>query len=150
MAGGAGVEWYFGYDYPHNDLNCEDFRSRDHLWDLTRYAVEFFHRYLPFTDMSPYDELTSAEESRCLALPHKVYAIYLPNGGTTTLDLQQHSGTLIVQWFNPRQGAPLLDGSVITIKGPGPQPIGLPPSDHEKDWLAIIRFDTSPLKSQIP
>ncbi|MBA7605015.1 hypothetical protein ES703_12143 [subsurface metagenome] len=42
MAGGAGVEWYFGYKFAHNDLNCEDWRSRDHMWDLTRYALEFF------------------------------------------------------------------------------------------------------------
>ena len=60
MAGGGGVEWYFGYKFPHNDLNCEDWRSRDHLWDLTRYAVEFFHAYLPFVEMKHADELTAA------------------------------------------------------------------------------------------
>ena len=48
MAGGAGCEWYFGYKYPNNDRNCEDFRSREHMWDMTRYAVEFFKKYLPF------------------------------------------------------------------------------------------------------
>ena len=48
MAGGAGVEWYFGYNYTHNDLNCESWHSRDHMWDLTRYALEFFHGRLPF------------------------------------------------------------------------------------------------------
>jgi hypothetical protein len=31
MAGGAGVEWYFGYQQPHTDLNCEDWRSRDKM-----------------------------------------------------------------------------------------------------------------------
>src|SRR5690606_18848904 len=40
MAGGAGVEWYFGYRFAHNDLNCESWRSRERMWDLTRYAVE--------------------------------------------------------------------------------------------------------------
>ena len=39
MAGGAGVEWYFGYQYAHNDLGLEDFRSRDRMWDQTRHAV---------------------------------------------------------------------------------------------------------------
>ena len=53
MAGGAGVEWYFGYNFPHNDLNCESWRSRDHMWDLTRYALEFFHNHLPFAQMEP-------------------------------------------------------------------------------------------------
>ena len=31
MAGGAGVEWYFGYKFAHSDLNCEDWHSRDAL-----------------------------------------------------------------------------------------------------------------------
>jgi hypothetical protein len=31
LAGGAGVEWYFGYKHPHADLNLEDFRSRNKL-----------------------------------------------------------------------------------------------------------------------
>ncbi len=34
MSGGAGVEWLFGMKYPHNDIRLEDFRSRDHMWDL--------------------------------------------------------------------------------------------------------------------
>ncbi|MDX1285411.1 MAG: DUF5060 domain-containing protein, partial [Draconibacterium sp.] len=38
MAGGYGVEWYFGYDSPHSDLTCQDFRSRDLFWDQNRYA----------------------------------------------------------------------------------------------------------------
>jgi hypothetical protein len=33
MAGGYGVEWYFGYASPHSDLTCQDFRSRDLFWD---------------------------------------------------------------------------------------------------------------------
>ena len=28
MAGGAGVEYYFGYEFPHTDLNSEDWRQR--------------------------------------------------------------------------------------------------------------------------
>lgn len=33
MAGGAGVESYFGYQLPDNDLVAENFRSRDKSWD---------------------------------------------------------------------------------------------------------------------
>ncbi|MGW8314835.1 MAG: DUF5060 domain-containing protein, partial [Bacteroidales bacterium] len=79
MAGGAGVEWYFGYNYAHGDLNCEDWRSRDRMWDQTRYALTFFQRYLPFPQMGNHDELTSP--GSCLAFPGKVYAVYLPEGG---------------------------------------------------------------------
>jgi hypothetical protein len=60
MAGGAGVEWYFGYKYAHNDLNAEDWRSRDRMWDQTRHALEFFQRHLPFSRMSQADDLSPA------------------------------------------------------------------------------------------
>ena len=42
MAGGAGVEYYFGYKFPENDLLCEDWRSRDQSWDYCRICLEFF------------------------------------------------------------------------------------------------------------
>jgi hypothetical protein len=42
MAGGAGVEYYFGYSLPDNDLTLESFRSRDKTWDYARIATEFF------------------------------------------------------------------------------------------------------------
>ena len=42
MGGGAGVEYYFGYQFVENDLVCEDWRSRDRSWDYCRIALEFF------------------------------------------------------------------------------------------------------------
>ena len=42
MAGGAGVEWYFGYKHPHSDLTCQDYRTRQKMWTQCRYALEFF------------------------------------------------------------------------------------------------------------
>ena len=104
MAGGAGVEWYFGYEFPHNDLHCEDWRSRDHLWDLTRLALEFFQTHLPFAEMSHADELTAAPDDFCLAQPGAVYAIYLPQGGSTTLDLQQHNARVRSAVVRPAAG----------------------------------------------
>ena len=32
MAGGAGIEWYFGYKHPHSDLTCQDYRVREKMW----------------------------------------------------------------------------------------------------------------------
>src|SRR5512139_2138637 len=42
MAGGWGVEYYFGYKLPQNDLACQDYRSRDQTWNYCRIALEFF------------------------------------------------------------------------------------------------------------
>jgi hypothetical protein len=36
MAGGAGVEWYFGYQHDHSDLTCQDWRSREKIWEQCR------------------------------------------------------------------------------------------------------------------
>jgi hypothetical protein len=139
MAGGAGVEWYFGYKWAHNDLNCEDWRSRDRLWDLTRYALEFFQQHLPFWEMSRADELTSSPADFCLAKPGSVYAVYLPQGGTTDLDLGGTAGPLEISWYNPRAGGLLRDGSVHTITGPGKKSLGMPPEAPSEDWVVLVR-----------
>ena len=139
MAGGSGVEWYFGYKFAHNDLNCEDWHSRDHMWDLTRYAIEFFHRYLPFVEMRHADGLTSGADDFCFAKVGEVYAIYLPNGGTTDLELPQSKSVYSVEWFNPRMGGDLQTGSVKTMKGSGS--IGHPPAEADKDWVALVRSE---------
>jgi len=139
MAGGAGCEWYMGYRFPHNDLNCEDWCSRDAMWDQTRIALDFFRSHLPFTEMRHADSLTAAPDDYCFARPGIIYAIYLPNGGTTTLNLGKTSATFTVQWFNPRKGGSLRRGSVATIKGPGMVEIGNPPAEPKADWLALIR-----------
>ena len=139
MAGGAGVEWYFGYKFAHNDLNCEDWRSRDRMWDLTRYALEFFHNHLPFTEMYHHDDLTTAKKDYCFAKPGEIYAVYLPQGGTTQLDLGDSKANFTVQWFNPRKGGDLTEGSVTKLKGPGKLSLGNPPPDTNKDWVALIK-----------
>jgi hypothetical protein len=140
MAGGAGVEWYFGYKFVNNDLNCEDWRSREHMWDLTRYALEFFHNNLPFTQMNHNDELTLAKDDYCLAEPGRIYAIYLPDGGTTQLDLGNYTGKYSVEWYNPRTGGKLQNGSIKEITGPGLAGIGQPPKEAEKDWAVLIKL----------
>ncbi len=136
MAGGAGCEWYFGYQYDHNDLNCEDWRSRDHMWDLTRIALDFFHENLPFHEMKHNDDLTYNKEDYCFAKPGEIYAIYLPNGGTTDLELEE--GTYMVRWYNPREGGTFRFGSVKKLEGPGIKMIGDAPEDEEKDWVVLI------------
>lgn len=136
MGGGAGCEWYFGYKFPHNDLNMEDWRSRQRMWDQTCWALEFFQRHLPFQRMRPADELVSPEGAYCLALPGEIYALYLPEGGTTELKLAP--GRYRVQWYNPRAGGPLSEGTVRTINGPGAQSVGHPPADQSRDWAVLV------------
>lgn len=138
MGGGGGVEWYFGSSYPHMDINCEDWRSRDALWDMTRYALEFFHKHLPFWEMEPRNELaTGVEEAFVLARGESLMAVYLPSGGSATVTLG--NGSYSILWFDPRNGGELQAGTVQSAKGPGPRVIGLPPAAGGKDWVALVR-----------
>jgi hypothetical protein len=144
MGGGAGVEWYFGYQGSFGDVQSEDWRIVDPLWNTTRHAVEFFQTYLPFERMNPDNGLTANTNDYVHAVPGEVYAVYLKTGGTTTLNLQSFAGTYAVEWYNPRTGGGLQVGSVPTITGSGLVGIGSPPSDTGNDWVALIRRTVSP------
>lgn len=137
MAGGFGTIFFFIDS--HDDLNCEDFRTRDHLFDLMRYAHEFFTRYLPFHRMRHRDELTPQPGDYVFAREGEVYAVYLPEGGTAELDLRGVSGTFEVKWYDPRFGGDLQDGTVRTVEGGGLRPLGLPPRDRQNDWAVLVR-----------
>ena len=139
MAGGAGVEWYFGYQYPHNDLNMEDWRSRDRMWDYTRYALDFFHMYLPFWEMYEADDLTSATDDYVLAKENQIYALYLPHGGQTDLDLRKAPYSFSLTWYNPRSGD--FDGVSQQITGGEIVSLGPPPQDADLDWAILITRD---------
>ena len=141
MAGGAGVEWYFGYDYDNHDLSAQDFRSRDNMWDYTRHAIEFFRSYLPFHTMAPNNQLTTNTNNMVLAKPGEIYAVYFPNGGTSQLNVEE--GDYTVRWYNPRNGGSLQTGSVSNISGAGNFALGNPPNDSNSDWVALIRNSTA-------
>jgi len=144
MAGGAGTEYYFGYALPDNDLVAESFRSRDKSWDYGRIAIDFFHsQKVPFWEMENADELIGNDKhdnSRfCFAKTNEVYLIYLPSGGTATLDLSKAGGAFTVSWFDPRNGGPLKMGSLATIKGGASASIGEPPDSPTEDWVVMVR-----------
>jgi hypothetical protein len=137
MAGGGGVEWYFGYNYPNSDLSCEDWRSREKLWEQTKIAIDFFHNNLPFTEMKSADDLTSDRDDYCFAKEGEIYAVYLPEGKPTDIRLKE--GKYTVLWFNPRVGGDLLQTSVNKITANGFISTGNPPVKDGKDWVCLIK-----------
>ena len=137
MAGGAGVEWYFGYKYANSDLTAEDWRSRDRVWDYTRYAL-LFVRALPFTQMTSQDALTSVTNDYVFAKKGEVYAIYFKDASDAgTLDLSGASGRFTARWFNPRTGN--FEGSTSTVSGGGKVALGSPPKETGRDWVLLLR-----------
>jgi hypothetical protein len=144
MAGGAGVEYYTGYQLPDNDLVLENFRSRDKSWDYAAIALTFFRtERIPVTEMKNADELvgnTAYDNSRyCFAKAGELYLVYLPSGGSADLDLKGVPGRFAVSWFNPRSGGALRRGAVSSINGGGTASLGAPPDSVTEDWLAVIR-----------
>lgn len=136
-AGAGGVEWYAGLE----DQTLEDFRSRDDVWTWTAAAKDFFETYLPVDKMDKADALTSGTTGNdyVIADPGEVYAIYLPSGGTATLDLGGHSGAFDVAWYNPRTGGALQAGSVDSVTAGGLVALGAAPADQGADWTILVR-----------
>lgn len=144
LAGGAGVEWLFGYKYAHHDVNLEDFRSRDQMWRQTRIAVNFFHEHLPFRDMQAADEYVQPAGAFCFAEPGQVYAVQRL-GGNQDLKLWLPQARYSVSWLNPRRGGKLQTGNVPVAIGSNDYiSVGNPPQDADRDWIALVKLDGPP------
>ncbi len=139
MAGGGGVDWYFGWRNHNNDLQCEDWRSRDRVWDFTRHALHFFNTHLDIGEMEPKPSLAQGDQNYCLGQDGQIYAVYLPFGGAVNLDLREQTGTFQIDWYNPRSGGDLQKGSIQTVEGGGMVSLGLAPASEGSDWAILVR-----------
>ena len=132
MAGGWGVEYYFGKE----GSSVNDFRGYEQAWNQAGHATGFFMEHVPFWQMEPDNDLVS--EGWCLASPGKAYVIYLEGGGSTTLNVGADNISFGVRWFNPRIGGPFQNGSVTKLSGSGNLSIGDPPSEPLQDWVVLV------------
>ena len=141
MEGGSGAEWYFGYKTAGGkggDLEVEDFRSREDLYGFAETAREFFED-LPLGRMEDADKLTSGTKGadQVRAVEGETYAVYLPSGGSATLDLKGEPGAYDVTWVDPRSGA-RRDGSVDEVAGGGKVSLGTAPYDGGREWTVLV------------
>ncbi len=146
MAGGAGIEYFFGMKHPENDVNCEDWRSREQTWRYARIAREWFVASgVPFWEMRNTNALVDNpqnDNSRyCFSKSKELYLVYFPEGGTTSLDLTGVDGKFTVAWFNPRIGGDTSKGSIAAVAGGKRVELGLAPRDRQEDWLVIVQRD---------
>ncbi len=129
MAGGMGVEYYYGYKCESNDLNAEDHRSRENKYKQAIIALEFFNTYLPFNEMKSADELTSNENDYVFAKKGEVYSVYLPAGEIANIELPK--GKWQIQWFNPTIGGKLSAKKRLNSAGTLTAP-------DSEDWVALV------------
>lgn len=141
LAGGMGVEYYYGYQTGNTDLNSEDHRSRDLKYSEASYALSFFDDYLLdyIVDMESNDAITSDNGDYVFAKTGEIYVVYRPKGGTTAISLP--TGTFTVQWFNPRTCSALTIGEAITNSLVAPD---------NNDWVALITGDGVVSSNQRP
>lgn len=74
----------------------------------------------------------------CLAKKNDMYVVYLPEGGTTQLDLTAASGSFTVKWYDPRSGGELQPGSLERVNGGAEVSLGQPPTDPTEDWVILL------------
>jgi hypothetical protein len=104
--------------------------------------LAMFVREAPFYKMDPADSLILSGQAYCLAEPGYNYVVYLPFGGTVTLDLRGASGSFEAQWFNPQYG---VWSSAGTVAGGGtPSFVGPFADDDMVLWLRPLISGSTP------
>lgn len=102
----------------------------DHFDDMTR-ARELVACYA-FWEMQPMNELLTSGQGYVFAKSGENYIVYLPEGGSIELDLTAAAKTFNALWFNPRDGATRMIGSVI---GGGRSSFTAP---DRSDWVLLV------------
>lgn len=141
LSGAAGVEWYFGANNEHNDLTTEDWRTRDRLWEITEYALDFFEEHLSYWEMEPTPELINSRDAYCLSQAGSIYALYLPGPGNYRLDLSSVQGDFVIGWYDPLAGGDIQKGSLETVTGGNIVDLGSPPAESAgggQDWVVLV------------
>jgi len=156
LAGASGIEVYYGWENPCNDLSCENDRTRAQKFSDGRNAITFFNEYVADRafGMVADDDLTLARTEYVFADYGKTYVVYTIAGTPATLSLIGQSGRYSIDWYDAVAGGPLRKGSVLEIAG-GEAPLeagsvrsirnsrfaslGTPPSGGSGDWVALVR-----------
>lgn len=133
MAGGGGVEYYFGYAFPDSDLTANSWRSRASVWRDINTALVFFQRHLRFWEMEPMDSLAlTPEKVYVFGKTESIYAYYFYGEGVARIRVPNQKYR--VQWYNPREGGGLLTGNPPTVQGPDIYRIRL----VNTDWVLLL------------
>ena len=144
MAGGAGCEYYFGYQFAENDIVARTgaaaikagtiAASRSSSSTRTR-----FHSGKCRTWMN-WSAIRSTDISKfCFAKANDTYLVYLPNGGVPSLDLRDAQGSTMSTGSIHVKVARCKWVPSVSVSGGKEVALGDPPADTHEDWLVVIR-----------
>jgi hypothetical protein len=110
--------------YLHDTFYTRPISGLDPKWDPVRDSLGHTRRYAERMDLAkaaPSEEISSTRY--CLASPGEQYLIYLPDGGSVTVDLSAAEGRMAVEWFDPSQaethtGDAVAGGDEVTLRAP--------------------------------
>lgn len=126
LAGGAGLEWYFGAKQPHNDLTAEDFRVRESLWKLTNNALTFFTENVDYWRLNPILNVDSnavyAAQTNNINSDFQ-YVAYTMTTGDIVVELSP--GEFTIFWFDPVSGKKS-EQQTLTIDNQSPRTVQRP------------------------
>jgi len=136
MAGGAGVEYYFGYSFPDTDLDTNNWRTRASKWKDLNHALTFFGKYVPFWNMYPASELSLKWGVFAFGKPGDTIVYYWFRDLLETPRIRIPPGKYTAHFFNPREGGPLIPHEIGTFNGPMDTDIIAP---SPADWVLLLR-----------
>jgi hypothetical protein len=112
-----------------------NYNINDPRWEIVRtnlgYARTFADR-MNLIAMQPHNELVTA--GTCLAHIGAEYLVYLPFGGTVSVNLTSASGTFTVEWFRPGTGQTTAGGTVV---GGAPRSLNAPSPTSDEAVLYL-------------
>ena len=133
------MAFYTGND----DVKHIDYSTYEDCWTAMGHAAKFMNANLAkeIVNMIPNDDLAIGEDNWAIANEGQTYLLYLKNGGEAVVDLSKAAGKMFsVQWFNPRSGGDLLNGTPGTVKGgSGKVSLGLAPNTADEDWVVLLK-----------
>lgn len=137
MAGAWGIEWYFGYEHEQSDLTCEDWRSRDKMWDQCLHALNFFKdNGISYWELEARDKWTENDDFVSAKKDEEII-IYQKMGPKKPTILNKLNGEYAIRWFNPKTGQ--FVGKTQKISANKNLTVGLPPAEQDKDWVLWIK-----------
>lgn len=99
LGGACGTEWYFGYRHAHSDLNCENFASREGMYQFFTFAKNFMS-IVPVENM-----VSDNSKSNCLYTFYwqDDFVGYVEN--PTIVNVNTGSGNFEYRTMNAKTGA---------------------------------------------